>query len=343
MSDNELTYPGGRLRLFVDDPLRAGNCVVPDEQQTHYLLHVMRAKAGDRVNLFNGSDGEWVARLTGVSKRSCSLECERRLRPQSGDPDLWLCFAPIKKTPADYVVQKATELGVAVLQPVFTRRTIVSRVNLERMRANAVEAAEQSERLTIPDCREPLSFDKLLANWPRDRRLFFCDEGGDALPIAEAVRNPPPLVEEGGEVMVSASPVREIAPEPAAIFTGPEGGFDDRERETLRALPFVTPVTLGPRILRADTAALAALTIWQSVKGDWRSRARLLRSTPYSAAFFCAYTRRSSDVPVRSTASMMSSMVCQPIAFCGTKRSSTGKWVKVSTTSPPRASSSKVG
>jgi len=269
MSDNELTYPGGKLRLFVGDPLRAGACVVPDEQQTHYLLHVMRARPGDRVNLFNGADGEWVARVTGTSKRSCSLECERRLRPQSGEPDLWLCFAPIKKTPADYVVQKATELGVAVLQPVFTRRTIVTRVNLERMRANAIEAAEQSERLTVPDCRAPLSFDTLLAGWPRERRLFFCDEGGDALPIAEAVRNPPPLVEEG-EIILSASPVREIASEPAAIFTGPEGGFDKHERETLRALPFVTPVTLGPRILRADTAALAALTIWQSIRGDWR-------------------------------------------------------------------------
>ncbi len=135
-----------------------------------------------------------------VTKRTClELECDRQLRPtiRRRYPISGCCFAPIKKTPADYVVQKATELGVSVLQPVFTRRTIVSRVNLDRMRANAVEAAEQSERLTIPDCRAPLTFDKLLASWPRDRRLFFCDEGGDALPIAEAVRNPPPLVEEG--------------------------------------------------------------------------------------------------------------------------------------------------
>ena len=249
MSDNELTYPGGRLRLFVGDPLRAGNCVVPDEQQTHYLLHVMRAKAGDRVNLFNGSDGEWVARLTGVSKRSCSLECERRIASQGEVPDLWLCFAPIKKTPADYVVQKATELGVRVLQPVFTRRTIATRVNLGRMHANAVEAAEQSGRLDVPETREPLGFDKLLATWPTDRRLVFCDEGG-APAIGDALRHMP----DG----------------PVAILVGPEGGFDPSEREALRARPFVVPVSLGARILRADTAALAALAVWQSVKGDWR-------------------------------------------------------------------------
>ncbi|HXC55319.1 MAG TPA: 16S rRNA (uracil(1498)-N(3))-methyltransferase [Rhizomicrobium sp.] len=270
MSENDLTTPGGKLRLFVEAPLGTDARIVPDAAQAHYLLHVMRAKAGDRVSLFNGRDGEWLARVADVAKRSCSLQCDRQVAPQAEVPDLWLCFAPIKKTPADYVVQKATELGVRVLQPVFTRRTVVGRVNLDRMRANAVEAAEQSGRLSVSDCREPMSFDKLLAAWPRDRRLFFCDEGGDALPIAEAVRNPPPLAEAGGEMMLSASPAREVAPEPAAIFTGPEGGFDDREREALRALSFVTPVTLGPRILRADTAALAALAIWQSVRGDWR-------------------------------------------------------------------------
>jgi 16S rRNA (uracil1498-N3)-methyltransferase len=250
MGDNELTYPGGKLRLFVGDPLRQGTCVVPNEAQTHYLLHVMRAKAGDRANLFNGSDGEWLARLVGVSKRSCSLECERQVAPQGEVPDLWLCFAPIKKTPADYVVQKATELGARVLQPVFTRRTIVARVNLERMQANAVEAAEQSGRLSVPETRVPLSFDKLLAGWPRERPLIFCDEGG-APPIAEALRGLP----DG----------------PAAIFTGPEGGFDASERDALRAETFVVPVSLGSRILRADTAALAALAVWQATRGDWRS------------------------------------------------------------------------
>lgn len=243
-----LTYPGGKLRLFVEAALEQGARIAPGDAQAHYLLHVMRTKAGDRVLLFNGRDGEWLARIASVSKRSCTLECERLTEPQTNVPDLWLCFAPIKKTPADYVVQKATELGVRVLQAVTTRRTIVSRVNLDRMRANAIEAAEQSGRLSIPETREPLTFDKLLASWPKDRRLVFCDEGG-APPMAQALRDLP----EG----------------PAAVFTGPEGGFDPAEREILRALPIVTPVSLGPRILRADTAALAALAIWQAVKGDW--------------------------------------------------------------------------
>jgi 16S rRNA (uracil1498-N3)-methyltransferase len=270
MSGTDLTYPGGKLRLYVEAPLGAGARIVPNEAQAHYLLHVMRAKAGDRVSLFNGRDGEWLARVAEASKRSCTLECDRLVATQAGVPDLWLCFAPVKKTPADYVVQKAAELGVRLLQPVFTRRTIVTRVNRDRLRANAIEAAEQSGRLDVPQTPEPVSFDKLLAAWPKERRLFFCDEGGDALPIAEAIRNPPPLMEEGGEIVLSASPVREVAAEPAAIFTGPEGGFDPSEREALRGLPFVTPVTLGPRILRADTAALAALAVWQAVRGDWR-------------------------------------------------------------------------
>ena len=249
MSGNDLTYPGGKLRLYVEAPLGQGARVVPNAAQAHYLLHVMRAKAGDRISLFNGRDGEWVSRIAEVSKRSCSLECDRLVAAQAGVPDLWLCFAPIKKTPADYVVQKATELGVRVLQPVFTRRTIVTRVNLERLRANAVEAAEQSGRLDVPETPEPQSFGKLLAAWPQERRLVFCDEGG-APPIAEVLR----AVPDG----------------PAAIFTGPEGGFDPAERDALRARSFVTPVSLGPRILRADTAALAALVAWQAVKGDWR-------------------------------------------------------------------------
>jgi 16S rRNA (uracil1498-N3)-methyltransferase len=177
------------------------------------------------------------------------LACERQTRAQDETPDVWLCFAPIKKTPADYVVQKATELGVRALQPVFTRRTIVARVNMERMTANAIEAAEQSERLTVPDVREPLPLDKLLGGWPRERRIFFCDEGGDAQPVARAL---------------SSAIAKSFA-----ILTGPEGGFDPAEREAIRAHDFVTPVTLGPRILRADTAALASLAVLQALKGDW--------------------------------------------------------------------------
>ncbi|HYJ36639.1 MAG TPA: 16S rRNA (uracil(1498)-N(3))-methyltransferase, partial [Rhizomicrobium sp.] len=182
-------------------------------------------------------------------KRGVTATCLKQTGLQAEAPDIWLAFAPVKKTPSDYLVQKAAELGVSVLQPVFTRRTIVSRVNQERMAANAVEAAEQSGRLSVPEIRAATSLEKLLASWPQKRWLFFCDEGGDAKPLAEAAR------------WIGGS---------AAILTGPEGGFDPAEREMLRALPFVTPVTLGPRILRADTAALAALAIWQSVAGDFQ-------------------------------------------------------------------------
>jgi 16S rRNA (uracil1498-N3)-methyltransferase len=247
---DDLTDLGGKARLYVEPALGQGVRVAPDDGQTHYLLHVMRAKVGNRVSLFNGRDGEWLARIAEASKRGCVLECERLTAKQTGVTDLWLVFAPIKKTPADYLTQKATELGVRALQPVITRRTIVTRVNVERMRANAVEAAEQSGRLDVPDIRAPLAFDKLLAAWPRERRIVFCDEAGEAPPIAEALRDAP-----GG---------------PWAIFTGPEGGFDPAERAALRALPFVTPVSLDGRILRADTAALSALSVWQAIKGDWR-------------------------------------------------------------------------
>ena len=246
----ELTEPGGCVRLCVEAALGHHARVTPDERQSHYLLHVMRAKAGDKLSLFNGRDGEWRARIADVSKRGCVLECETQTGLQHEVPDLWLMFAPVKKTPADYLAQKATELGVRVLQPVLTRRTIVRRVNVERMRANAIEAAEQSGRVSVPDAREPVEFEKLLANWPEDRRIVFCDEAGDAPPIAEALATTP-----SG---------------PWAIFTGPEGGFDPGERTRLWALSNVTPVSLGERILRADTAALAALAVWQAIKGDWR-------------------------------------------------------------------------
>lgn len=245
----DLTEAGGKTRLYVAADLGTDMAVGLDEGQAHYLLHVLRAKTGNRVLLFNGRDGEWLAELTQAGKRGVTATCLKRTEPQKPVPDIWLAFAPVKKTPSDYLVQKATELGASVLLPVFTRRTIVSRINEERMAANAIEAAEQSARLSVPEIREAVALEKLLASWPKERRLYFCDEGGDARPLAEVARG------RGS---------------PAAILTGPEGGFDPAEREILRALPFVTPVTLGPRILRADTAALAALAIWQSVAGDFQ-------------------------------------------------------------------------
>ena len=246
----ELTEAGGKTRLYVTGDLGSGAGVTLDEAQTHYLLHVMRARAGMLVSLFNGRDGEWLAEIAALAKRGVSLTCRKQTLPQMRGSDLWLVFAPVKKTPSDYLTQKATELGVSLLQPVFTRRTIVGRVNDERMAANAIEAAEQSGRLTVPDIRAAIDLDKSLAAWPQERRLFFCDEGGDAKAMAQAARENSGL--------------------PVAILTGPEGGFDPDERKTLRALPFVVPVTLGPRILRADTAALAALAIWQAAAGDFR-------------------------------------------------------------------------
>jgi 16S rRNA (uracil1498-N3)-methyltransferase len=248
LNEQDLTEAGGKIRLYVTGDLGANRAVPLNDSQTHYLLHVLRARAGNRLLLFNGRDGEWLAEITQAGKRGMTATCLKQTEPQAGSPDVWLAFAPIKKTPSDYLVQKAAELGVSLLQPVFTRRTIVGRINLERMTANAIEAAEQSARLTVPEIREATTLEKLLASWPRDRHLFFCDEGGNARPLAQAARG---------------------TSGPAAIITGPEGGFDPAEREMLRALPFVIPVTLGPRILRADTAALAALAVWQSVKGDW--------------------------------------------------------------------------
>ncbi len=244
----DLTAPGGLTRLFVEAPLAGGELVL-NEDQSHYLAHVLRARPGDTVRLFNGKDGEWRATIAAIGKRAATLTLAARTLPQTGVPDIWLCLAPIKRTPLDYVTQKATELGVSRIQPIMTRRTIVARVNLDRMRANAVEAAEQCGRLTIPEIGEPASFDKFLSEWHGDRQLIFCDEAGEAPPAAEALRG--------------------RSHGPWAIVIGPEGGFDPAERSRLRQLPFVVPVSLGPRIMRADTAALAALAIWQSTLGDW--------------------------------------------------------------------------
>jgi 16S rRNA (uracil1498-N3)-methyltransferase len=249
--DNDLTYPGGLTRLYVDAPLTAGGALPLGESQSHFLTSVLRAKVGNGVHLFNGRDGEWRALVQDIAKRAVTLKIEAQTRRQEGVPDLWLLLAPVKKTPLDYIVQKATELGVARIQPVITRRTIVERVNLDRMRANAIEAAEQSGRLTVPEIAEPCDLAKLIPAWNIERKLMFCDEVRDAPPAVDALAK------------------MQRAPAPWSILTGPEGGFDPAEREMLRRLSFVVPVSLGPRVMRADTAALAAITIWQSTLGDW--------------------------------------------------------------------------
>jgi 16S rRNA (uracil1498-N3)-methyltransferase len=250
--------PGQVTRLFVTAALGDGAEIELDEDATHYLRNVLRLAPGERVGLFNGRDGEWSAELTGLSKRAARLQLRERTRAQSRESDLWLVFAPIKRQRIDILAEKATELGVAALLPVFTARTVMTRVNLDRLAAHAKEAAEQTERLTVPVIREPRTLDKLLAEWPASRRLLVCAEAGPARPILDAL----------GEL---TRDVRNRT-QSWAIMTGPEGGFTASELDALGKLPFVTPVGLGPRILRADTAAIAALAIWQALVGDGRDR-----------------------------------------------------------------------
>jgi 16S rRNA (uracil1498-N3)-methyltransferase len=237
-------------RLFVDAPLGDGATAPLEREQANYLLNVLRLGSGDSVLVFNGRDGEWLARIEVAGKRNASLAIERQTRPQSNGPDLHYLFAPLKRARLDYMVQKATEMGVARLQPVLTRHTVAERVNGDRMRANVIEAAEQCGILRVPEVAAPERLDRVLASWDASRRLIFCDEGA---PIADPI-----------------AVLREIAPGPLAVLIGPEGGFAPEERETLIALPFVVRIAMGPRIMRADTAAVAALTLVNAVLGDWR-------------------------------------------------------------------------
>ena len=241
-------------RLFVEAGLAAGVEAPLDEAQAHYLRHVMRRADGAPLSLFNGRDGEWKATLSLRGKKAAVALVGKQVRPQAAEPDLWLCFAPVKRARIDYIAEKATELGVSVLQPIVTQHTAVERVNVDRLRANAVEAAEQTERLTVPEVRSPVDLTRLLAEWPAGRRLMICDETGSGPPIAEALT--------GLDANARTAPW--------AIVIGPEGGFAAAELTALRRIKDVTAVGLGPRILRADTAALAALAVWQALVGDWR-------------------------------------------------------------------------
>lgn len=263
MTDGGSGEAGARpkVRLYVKADLGPGASVGLSPGQAHYLKHVMRMETGAALALFNGRDGEWLGRIEALRRGWCSVGLTRRRREQAREPDLWLVFAPIKRARIDFLAEKATELGVAALWPVFTRNTVISRVNTERLRANAVEAAEQSERLTVPEVFEPVALADLIARWPQDRRLVVCDETGAARPIAEAL---------GAERRRGGG-----AAAGWALLTGPEGGLARSELDALDELPFVTRVALGPRVLRADTAALAALACWQALIGDWQSRTRL--------------------------------------------------------------------
>lgn len=257
---------GFKTRLFVEDGLAEGASVGLGATQAHYFLHVLRLKSGDRVALFNGRDGEWLARIDGFGRGWCSLTVNRRRRSQTAEPDLWLLFAPIKRARVDFLVQKATELGVSGLWPVFTRHTQMARVNTDRLRAIATEAAEQCGRLTVPAIFEPAAFDDVIGRWPGDRRLLLCEARGTAPPVADVLASEAGKIgAEGGKIGAEGGPGV-----PWAVLIGPEGGFARSELDALHDLAFVTAVGLGPRILRAETAALAALTCWQAMLGDWR-------------------------------------------------------------------------
>lgn len=240
--------PKPKTRLFVTADLAAGATVELSPDQTHYLRNVMRLGEGDAVALFNGRDGEFRARLARFGKRDARAVVEAVSRAQAAEPDLWLVFAPLKRARIDYLIEKATELGASALLPVMTQHTVVERLNLDRLRAHAIEAAEQSERLTVPVLAAPQPLTALLAAWDPTRRIMLCDESGTAPPVATAL------------VGVTASSW--------AVLIGPEGGFAETELDALRKLPFVSPVNLGPRILRADTAALAGLAVLQALRGE---------------------------------------------------------------------------
>jgi 16S rRNA (uracil1498-N3)-methyltransferase len=247
-----MAQPKIATRLYVEQDLEEGQPLGLDHAQAHYLRSVLRLQGGARLALFNGRDGEWLAEIEGLGKGWASLKPLERLREQIREPDLWLVFAPIKRARIDFLAEKATELGVSRLLPAMTRRTNVERVNVDRLAANAREAAEQTERLSVPEVEEPRPLETILGGWPAERPLIACAEAGEAVPLAEHLAG-----------------WQRDAGQPAAILTGPEGGFAPEEFELLRGHPQVSLVSLGPRILRADTAALAALACWQAWAGDW--------------------------------------------------------------------------
>jgi 16S rRNA (uracil1498-N3)-methyltransferase len=238
--------PASLPRLFVEQPLTLSGAVDLDGSAANYLGNVMRLKPGGQVRLFDDVTGEWLAEATDVGKRRIRLTVTRHIGPREAVPDLWLLAAPIKKGRIDWIAEKACELGVARLVPVLTQRTIVDRLNLDRLRAHMIEAAEQCGRTALPALADPVRLDALLRDWPEDRQLIFADEEG-GVPLGQVARQGP-----------------------AAILIGPEGGFTNDERTAIRALPSASAITLGPRILRADTAVAAAISLWMDAAGDWR-------------------------------------------------------------------------
>lgn len=236
-----------KIRLYVDHPLGEGQCVPLNRDQAHYLFGVMRLRVGDAVLLFNGQAGEWHATVAEAGKRYGQLLVEAQTRPQQNPPDVWLLFAPIKKARTDFIIEKATEMGAARIYPVQTEFTNAERIRRDRLQAHAVEAAEQCGGTFVPEVAELARLSTLLEHWPEDRQIMFCDE-----------------------TLAGSSAPPESTGKKWAILIGPEGGFSDAERARLTALPLAHAVGLGPRILRADTAAVAAMTVWQQRFGDWK-------------------------------------------------------------------------
>ncbi len=237
-----------KVRLYVEQPLGPEQAIALGEGASHYLFSVMRMAVGGEVALFNGRDGEWRAGIEVAAKRGGIARCMAQSRPQILPPDLWLLFAPIKKARTDFIVEKAVEMGAALIQPVQTRHTNSERIRQDRLQAHAVEAAEQCEATFVPPVADLVALDRLLDKWPQDRRILWADESLTGAKTA--------LLAQGrGDKW--------------AILIGPEGGFSDAEKARLRTMPQVLSVSLGPRILRADTAAVAALTLWQATLGDW--------------------------------------------------------------------------
>jgi len=239
------------IRLHIGERLGEGVVVAIEGPQAHYLRNVMRLKVGDSLSLFNGRDGEWAARLIEVNRRDCKAACGEKLAEPRLPPDIDYLFAPLKSGRLDYLAQKATEMGVRRLRPVVTARTVSQRLNLDRLRANTIEAAEQCSLVFVPEVLEPVSLGKALAGWEEGRRLIHCDEalgGGDPLKALSG-----------------------LGPGPLAVLVGPEGGFDELERAMIMRHPAALGISLGPRIMRADTAAVAVLALVQAALGDWRT------------------------------------------------------------------------
>ena len=242
-----LSFMKTKIRLFVDHPLAEAQSVPLGRDQAHYLFSVMRKSEGDRVALFDGKNGEWLARIDVADKKKVILRCLEMSKPQQNPPDVWLMFAPIKKTRTDFIVEKATELGAARILPLKTAFTNPDRIRRDRLQDHAIEAAEQCGGTFVPEVTDMNHMEKFLTNWPKDRFLLFCDEGK----VGEKVE------------------IEDLPKGKWAILLGPEGGFSNKERKHIQAMPNSFSLSLGPRILRADTAVVAVLTLWQNTLGDW--------------------------------------------------------------------------